>query len=267
MHLAATNITHQLGPRFKLSDITLGLKQGSNGTGSFTAVLGPNGAGKTTLIRILAGLIEPQQGSVHLNGEDLHEISATTRAQHIAYVSQSWRPSFAFTVEQIVLLGRSPYRHRFGGIETTEDYEAAELAISQVGLDGLKNQPVTEISGGELQRVMIAMGLAQGASFLLLDEPTTHLDVAYQQGIMKLLSNLTKETGVEILASMHDLNLASIYSDRVLLLRDGTLTADGPPAEVLQSRLLQDTFGANLAVTDNFYGDRPLVRFCEAPDD
>ncbi len=259
MALSLTNITHELGPRFSLGELSLTLD-----SGRLTTLLGPNGAGKTTLIRMMAGLLRPNAGSIVLDETSLSTIAPIDRARRIAYVSQSWRPRFAFSVEQVVLLGRAPHQKRLGGLESADDLRAADEAIEQVGLDDLRSEPVTELSGGELQRVMIAMALAQGADILLLDEPTTHLDVGYQQEIMRLLRRLASASRKTILASLHDLNLASLYADRILLMRDGTIAADGEPADVLTPENLARTFGADLAVTDRFYGSRPLVRFPEA---
>ncbi len=229
-----------------------------------TALVGPNGAGKTTVIRIMAGLLAPDSGVVTLDGVPLADIPPRRRARRIAYVSQSWRPAFSFTVEQTVLFGRAPWHGIYGGYEEEEDLRAAEAGIELMELDGLRNAPVTELSGGELQRVMIAMALAQEADYLLLDEPTTHLDVAHQQSVLRNLVRLVPERKIAVLASLHDLNLASIYSDRIVAMRDGTIVADGDPSEVLTPETLRRTFRTELHVDPGLYRRGPGVRF---PDD
>lgn len=256
MSLAAVNITHRLGPRFRIVDLSLDVE-----AGAMTALLGPNGSGKTTLIRLLAGLLRPDNGRIELDGRDLATIEPIDRARRIAYVSQSWRPAFSFTVEQTVLLGRAPHRRRAGGLEGPDDLASAEHAMRRIGLLDLRSVPVTELSGGERRRVMIASALAQEASILLLDEPTTHLDVAYQQEIMRLMHELVAEEGITILASLHDLNLASIYADRVVVMRDGAIIGEGSPSETLTPDRLRDGFSIDLDVEPAFYGTRPIVRF------
>jgi len=212
----------------------------------------------------MAGLLVADSGVVALDGESLADIPPRKRARRIAYVSQSWRPAFSFTVEQTVLFGRAPWHGIYGGYEEEEDLRAAEAGIELMELDALRNAPVTELSGGELQRVMIAMALAQGADHLLLDEPTTHLDVAHQQSVLRRLAQLAPERGISILASLHDLNLASIYSDRIVAMRDGTIVADGEPAQVLTPEILRTTFQTELHVESGLYRRGPGVRF---PDD
>ena len=215
------------------------------------------------MIRVLAGLIDPDQGCVELDRRDLSSWSGTERARRIGYVPQIWRPAFSFSVEQTVLMGRSPWRGTYGGFESDADLRAAREAIELMELEPLADAPVTELSGGELQRVMVAMALAQEAEYLLLDEPTTHLDVSYQQGLLRTLRSLLASRSVTILCSLHDLNLASIYSDRIIAMRDGAIVADGTPPEVLNREILRATFGTELAVTPNGYHRGPAISFID----
>ncbi len=228
-----------------------------------TSLIGPNGAGKTTLIRLLAGLIDPDEGAVHLDERNLSTLPGTERARRIGYVPQIWRPAFSFSVEQTILLGRSPWRGTYGGFESEEDLRAADEAIDLMELESLRNVPVTELSGGELQRVMVAMALAQQADYLLLDEPTTHLDVSYQQGLLQTLRRLLTVRPVTILCSLHDLNLASIYSDRIIAMREGRIIADGIPTDVLTRETLQKTFGTELSVVPDGYRRGPAISFLD----
>lgn len=256
--LTTTNITYRPGPRFALRKVSLALE----GSG-ITSLIGPNGAGKTTLIRVLAGLIDPDEGSVQLDARDLATFAGAERARRIGYVPQIWRPAFSFTVEQTILLGRSPWRGTYGGFESEEDLRAAGEAIELMELKKLRDVPVTELSGGELQRVMVAMALAQQADYLLLDEPTTHLDVTYQQGLLSTLRTLLTVRPVTILCSLHDLNLASIYSDRIIAMRDGAIIADGSPADVLTRETLRKTFGTELSVLPGGYRRGPAISFID----
>lgn len=256
--LELTNITYRPGPRFALRDLSLRLE----GAG-ITALIGPNGAGKTTLIRLASGLLAPDSGEVTLEGKRLGSFSGTERARRIAYVSQNWRPAFSFTVEQTILLGRSPWRGLYGGFEGEDDLRACEEAIELLDLSQLRNAPVTQLSGGELQRVMIGMALAQEANILMLDEPTTHLDISYQQRLLQTLRNLLKVRPLTILASIHDLNLASIYSDQVIAMKDGTIISSGTPEEVLTAERLSETFGADLLVEPGHFRRGPGIQFVD----
>ena len=179
MSIQTTNITYRHGLRFALEEISLRIEEGQ-----LTTLIGPNGSGKTTLIRMLSGLLRPQSGEIMLLGRPLHEWTPYDRARHITYVSQTWRPSFPFTVEQTVLMGRTPWRGTYGGFENDEDVQAADEAIELLALDPFRYEPITHLSGGELQRVMIATALAQETEIILLDEPTTHLDISWQQNIL-----------------------------------------------------------------------------------
>lgn len=256
MALDARDISFRHGPRFALEGVSLSLAEGR-----FTGLIGPNGSGKTTLIKILCGLIQPDSGAVLLDGRPLSEYPSYDRARRIAYVSQTWRPTFEFTVEQSVLLGRIPWQKRYGGFEEEADIEAADRALNLVGLERLRYEPVTNLSGGELQRVMIAAALAQEAGILILDEPTTHLDVAHQQRVLETVRLVMKERGLTVLASIHDLNLASMYSDEIAVLHSGRLTAQGSPATVLNEEMFAEVFGLDLEVSPERYGAAPAVQY------
>ena len=254
--MQATNITFRHGPRFGLEGVSFSLSPGK-----LTGLVGPNGSGKTTLIRILGGLLEPQEGEITLSGRPLDSWSAFDRARHLAYVSQTWRPAFPFTVEQTVLMGRTPWKSGYGGFENDEDIRAAEEALDLLSLNPLRNEPITHLSGGELQRVMVAMALAQQAEIILLDEPTTHLDISWQQRILEVLRHVMTLRSLTLLASIHDLNLASIYSDHIIMLSRGELVAEGTPSEVLTSEQLRKVFQLDLEVDPERYGSSPGIAY------
>ncbi len=209
-------------------------------------LLGPNGSGKTTLLRLLSGVLLPQQGQVLLKGRDLRQWRRRGVARHIAVVPQDLHMPFAFTVEHMVSLGRTPFVSFFGS-QTKRDQEIVYNAMSTCDITPLAGRGFNELSGGERQRVMVAMALAQQPELLLLDEPTAHLDIKYQIEILELVQRLNREQGVTVIAAMHDLNLAARYFARLLLFQRG-IVADGRPAEVLEPGLLGRVYGVNVQV-------------------
>lgn len=256
MALRAKDISYRHSSRFALQGISLDIP-----TGGFTGLIGPNGSGKTTLIKVLCGMLTPDQGSVEVNGTPLHTYSASERAHHIAYVSQTWRPAFEFTVEQTVLIGRIPWQRNYGGFESEDDVRAADDAIALMGLEQFRHEPVTRLSGGELQRVMIATALAQQTNILILDEPTTHLDVSHQQQVLEILHQVMQQRDLTVLASIHDLNLASMYSSFVVMMRTGQIVAQGKPEEVFTEERLKNVFGLELSIHPHQYGSAPAIQY------
>ena len=208
--------------------------------GEMVGLLGPNGAGKTTLLRLAIGALHPQRGRVLLGGRDLRHLSRKEVARRVAVVPQEFSTPFAFTVRELVGLGRTPYLSFFG-TERPADHQAVQQAMGATGTASLAGRIFNELSGGEKQRVALAMALAQQPELLVLDEPTTHLDLKYQIGVLELAQRLNRERGLTVLATMHDLNLASRYFPRLVLFQRG-IVADGPPVEVLQSRLLSRVY-------------------------
>ena len=214
--------------------------------GEMVGLLGPNGAGKTTLLRLLSGVLFPQQGQVLLEDRDLRQWGRRGAAQHIAVVPQELHVPFAFTVEHMVSLGRTPFISLFGS-QTKHDQAIIQQAMSAAEIIPLAGRVFNELSGGERQRVMVAMALAQEPQLLLLDEPTSHLDIKYQVDILELIQRLNREFGVTVVASMHDLNLAARYFPRLVLFQHGVV-ADASPTEVLEPRLLRRVYGVNVRV-------------------
>jgi iron complex transport system ATP-binding protein len=208
-------------------------------SGSFTAVLGPNGAGKSTLVRALTRVIALSGGRIRYGERELGEISQAELARTVAVVPQDvWVP-FSYTVLEMVLMGRAPHLGMLGW-EGEEDVAKARAALERLELLHLGDRPLPNLSGGERQRVLLARALAQEAPILILDEPTAHLDIAHQQRTLELMAELHRE-GRTVIAVLHDLNLASLYCPRLVLLHEGRLAADGPPAEVLTESRLAST--------------------------
>src|SRR5437764_2282661 len=214
--------------------------------GEMLGLLGPNGSGKTTLLRLISGVLRPRQGKIFLEGRDLHQWGRRGAARRIAVVPQELHMPFAFTVEHMVGLGRTPFVN-FLGSQTKHDQSIVQEAMQAAGIDTLAPRFFNELSGGERQRVIIAMALAQEPRLLLLDEPTSHLDIKYQVETLELIQHLNRERGMTIIAAMHDLNLAARYFPRLLLFQRG-IVADAGPAEVLQPKLLSRVYGINVQV-------------------
>jgi len=226
--------------------------------GVFTCVLGPNGAGKTTLLRAMLGTLAPRAGQVLLEGRPLREVPPRERARRVAYVPQVPTSAFAFTVRELVAMGRHAHQGALG-LASFADREAVERALARTGARDLADRTLDELSGGEAQCAMIARALAQAPSVLLLDEPTSHLDLRNQLLVYDLIRDLAHEEGVAVLCIGHDVNLAARHADRLLLLRDGRVLSAGPPAEVLRSEVLSACYGVDVDLVDPGDGP-PLVR-------
>ncbi|MCB9385638.1 MAG: heme ABC transporter ATP-binding protein [Bryobacterales bacterium] len=222
-----------------------------------TAIVGPNGAGKSTLMGVLAGLLESYRGACRFDGRDLREWSKRALARRVAFVPQSLRLEFPFTAEQVVFMGRTPFCN--GLFESPQDRIAVERAMAQTDAQAFADRPFRELSGGERQRVALASALAQEPEALLLDEPTTFLDLKHQIHLYRLMRELARE-GRMVVAITHDLNLAAAYADRVIAMADGQVAADGPAAEVVTEALVQRVFDATVTLRQG-EGGRPWVSY------
>jgi len=215
-------------------------------TGEMVGLLGPNGSGKTTLLRLVSGVLRPQQGTVVLEGRNLQDWGRRGVARNIAVVPQELHVPFAFTVEQLVSLGRTPYINLLGS-KSSQDENIIQDAMHAADIIPLAGRIFNELSGGERQRVMVSMAVAQQPKLLLLDEPTAHLDIKYQIEMLELVQQLNRERGVTVIAALHDLNLAARYFPRLVLFQRG-IVADAGPAEVLEPHLLKRVYGIDVQV-------------------
>lgn len=240
--LAVEDIRFGYGTQPVLYDVSLRIN-----AGEMIGLLGPNGSGKTTLLRLLSGVLQPQQGHILLEGRNLHLWKRRGIAQRVAVVPQELQLPYAFTVEHMVDLGRTPFIKSFFGSRTKQDDAIVQDAMAAAGVSSLAKRIFNELSGGERQRVIMAMALAQQPIVLLLDEPTSHLDIKYQVETLELVQKLNRERGVTVVAAIHDLNLAARYFPRLLLCQRG-IVADGGPAEVLEAGLLSRVYGVNVQV-------------------
>ncbi|MFC4114377.1 ABC transporter ATP-binding protein [Nonomuraea zeae] len=219
--------------------------------GHVTALVGPNGSGKSTLLRALARLHRPDSGTVTLgDGVNALDLAARDFAQRVTLLAQSRPTPGGVRVRDVVGYGRHPYRRRWRAADP-EGGAAVERAMELTGLTPMAERPVDELSGGELQRVWLATCLAQDTGVLLLDEPTTFLDLRYQVELLDLIRDLAQEHGVAIGVVLHDLNQAAEVADHVVLLHRGRVRADGPPAQVLTEELLSDTYGIRIEVSQD----------------
>jgi cobalamin transport system ATP-binding protein len=226
--------------------------------GERLAILGPNGAGKSTVLRLLAGTLTPDAGRVLLDGADIRSLRGAARAQRIAFVPQETRVAFDFTVLEIVLMGRSP---RLGllGIEGAHDLEIARQALAFTDTTALAERPISHLSSGERQRVLLARALAQEPDTILLDEPTAFLDLGHQVRIHRLLGGLHRDRGTTVVFVSHDLNLAARYADRIVLLAAGRILQDGPPLQVLNPEAIRAAYGVEIRLLTDPALEAPAV--------
>jgi iron complex transport system ATP-binding protein len=227
------------------------------GAGEFVSVIGPNGAGKSTFIRVLDGTVRPTAGSIRFNGRDIRDYSPRAVARGFSVVHQMTENVVPFTVYEFVRLGRFPHQGLFE-IETPRDREAVDWAAGVTGITGLLKRPLTDLSGGELQLVRIAHALAQNHDIILLDEPISHLDIRHSVMIMDILHGLNG-SGSTVVAVLHDINVASDYSSRIVGMREGGIFFDGPPGTVITYPFMEELFGARCIVVANPTTGRPFV--------
>ena len=244
------HVTAGYGRQTVLQDLSLSLEPGC-----LTSIIGVNGCGKSTTLKAILGMIPLQGGDIILDGESIRRMSRNNIARKIAYLSQG-RNTPDMTVEQIVLHGRFPhlsYPRRY----TAGDRAIAQAAMEQMGIADLARQPLSTLSGGMRQNTYIAMALAQGTDYVLLDEPTTYLDIAHQLELMKTLRCLA-EAGKGIVTVTHDIQMAFTFSDRIILLGGGTVLGNDVPDEICRQNILEETMGVSLCHTETGYAYRYL---------
>ncbi len=250
--LSIEDVSFGYGERSVLRGVSLRLRPGS-----FVGLVGPNGSGKTTLLRIAAGLLRPSGGRVTLGGHPVEKMNRSELARRLALLPQNAVLPPSFTAWEIVLMGRTPYLG-FLGREGPSDLAMAERAMGMARCRELADRRLEELSGGERQRVLMARALAQQPEVLLLDEPTAHMDLQHQISAVELVAELV-EGGLTALGVFHDLNLAARYCDRIALLSDGRLLAEGVPDEVLRPEMLSGAFRVELCLAPHPDGGAPAV--------
>jgi len=226
--------------------------------GEFLGLVGPNGAGKTTLLRTVNGVVTPDRGTVRLDGTPVADLGPRGVSRRVATVPQDTSVSFAFSVEDVVRMGRTPYRTRTDLTADEADREAVDRALERTAMADLRDRAITAVSGGERKRAFVARALAQDTPALVLDEPTASLDINHQVGVLELVGDLVA-SGKTAVAAIHDLDLAARYCDRLALLADGELQAVGDPETVLSDEHLQPAFETRTAVTPDAVTGTPSV--------
>ncbi|MEV5571300.1 ABC transporter ATP-binding protein [Spirillospora sp. NPDC052269] len=251
--LAARDLTVGYGDRTILSGLDLELPGGA-----FTVVIGPNACGKSTLLRTLARLLSPRSGSALIDGADVHGINTRELARRLGVLPQSPVTPEGLTVTDLVARGRQPHQRWFRQWSAS-DTEAVERALTLTDLTGLRDRPVDALSGGQRQRVWIALTLAQDTDALLLDEPTTYLDLAHQIEVLDLLRRLNRRGGHTVVAVLHDLNQACRYADHLVVMKDGAVVRQGAPADVMDAACLSEVFGLGGVVVPCPVTGAPMV--------
>lgn len=236
-----------------LNDISMDV-----GRGQFVGLLGPNGSGKTTLLRVISGILPPASGQVLLDGRDIAHLSRRQLARNIACLQQDAASDSSFTVREVAMMGRAPHLARLAW-ESADDIRIAEEAMQAADIGHLADRPINAISGGERQRALFAMCLAQHPRLLLLDEPVSHLDLGHQIQLLQRVRALSIDQGLTVIAVFHDLNLASEFCDRLLVLKDGKAQASGPPQEVITPKMIHDVYQASVLVETNRLSGKPHV--------
>jgi iron complex transport system ATP-binding protein len=251
--LTAHSLYHDYGAENVLKDVSF-----SVAAGSFFIIIGPNGSGKTTLMKVLDDIEHPKSGEVKVFGRPVDSFRKRELAREIAFVPQRMPVDFPFTVIEVVLMGRAPHLGLLG-IEGRDDIEAARKAMAFTGVENLAGRRINQLSSGEQQRVFIARAICQGTKIILLDEPTASLDPSHQVRVMDIMDELRRKRDVTVVMVSHDLNLAALYGDRLLLLKQGRIVAEGPPAHVLTFEILEKTYGCILLVDASPLGGVPRV--------
>jgi len=241
--LAVKDLSFKYKERPVLEDVDLEIRKGE-----VIGILGPNGCGKTTLLKLLNRNLHPQEGKVLLEGTDLEGMSKRRIARHIAVVPQSNEIRFAFTVRDIVSMGRMPFLDRFQG-ESAEDIRIVDEAMERTNIKEFADRAINTMSGGERQRVIIARALAQRPEVILLDEPTLHLDINHQFEVLDLVHELSRKEGLTVVIVSHDLPMVVKYCDRMVLIHDHRVHAVGPPEEVLTRENMRTVFNIEAVLT------------------
>ena len=235
---------------YEASDFNLGPIELSLSHGETVGVVGPNGSGKTTLLRLLSGFLRPTSGQVHLNGMDIRRVGTRKLAKAVAFVPHQTPSTFPYRAFEIVLMGRLPHLSVLRS-ERREDESIAEAAMVATDTSHLKERYFNELSGGERQRVMLAMALTQRPKVLLLDEPTSHLDISHVIRVFDALAAAVRRDNLSVIAVLHDLNLASEYCERLVLMEKGRVAAKGAPSEVLSAENVKRVFDTEVAIGEN----------------
>jgi len=251
--ICVKNLNHSYGNTPILKHLSFSVKKGD-----FFIIIGPNGSGKTTLMKVISGIEKSEKDRFEILGRPDRSYTRRDLARTIAFVPQTAPVDFPFTVTEVVLMGRSPYLGLLG-LEQEKDLEIANQAMAFTEVGHLADRKLDQLSGGERQRVFIAKAVCQQPRIMLLDEPTASLDIAHQIRVMDLMERLKNETGVTIVMVSHEVNLAAMYADHLLLLKHGEIISLGPPKDVLTYETLEEAYGCKVLVDESPIGKFPRV--------
>lgn len=251
--LEISNFSCGYGSAFRINNININIPKGS-----FAGIIGPNGSGKTTLFRGISSELKALSGSIIVNGKDIQKLQYKEKAQNIAVVSQSNEP-IDMEVEDYVLMGRIPYQKRLQFFESKTDITIARKYMELTKIDLFKNKLMNELSGGEQQLANIARALTQEPNLLLLDEPTSHLDISHQVQVLNLIQQLNKSLGLTVLMNIHDLNLAGEYCDYLIMLDSGRIHTQGSPEKVLSYKNIEKVYNTVVVTETNPISKKPVI--------
>lgn len=242
--LTAEKISYQRSSFFSLDDISMSFP-----AHKVSSIIGPNGSGKSTFLNVLTNLLSQDKGIVAIDGTDVSELNSKVLARKMTMLSQTNHSDLDLTVTELVSYGRLPHRKWYEKL-TGDDYHTIEWALSITNLNHLKHQPITQLSGGERQRAWIAMAIVQSPDILLLDEPTTYLDISHQLEIMELVHYLNENVDMTVIMVLHDINQAAKYSDLLVVMQDGNIVKSGTPKEVIDKALFRDVFSIHAKISE-----------------
>ncbi|WP_232696044.1 ABC transporter ATP-binding protein [Brevibacillus daliensis] len=251
MSVQVESVCFQIGQTSIIQDVSIRVA-----AKQFVGIVGPNGSGKSTLLKMIYRILQPDMGRVIFDNQDVFQLPVRTIFQKMAVVSQEAVQDFDFSVQEVVLMGRTPHKRMFQS-DTDEDHFIVEQALSRVDMGVYKDRSFTSLSGGEKQRVLIARALAQQAEIIVLDEPTNHLDIRHQLQLMDLVKTLK----VTVISALHDLNLASTYCDYLYVMNKGQIACAGTPVEVMKPEILREVFGVETEIITHPVTKKPHITF------
>ncbi len=250
--LTAKNVSVHIKDHQIISNVSLKIERGK-----VYSIIGPNGSGKTTMLRALSRNIKPTSGSVSLNGQNIFHMPSKQIAREMAVLTQTHSNMNDVSVRQLISYGRFAHRDWWKG-KDPQDKHIIDECIAKTGMKQFENRRISTLSGGERQRAWIAMALAQKPQILILDEPTTFLDISHQLEVLELVSRLNEEEGITILMVLHDINHAARYSDELIVICEGEKYASGEPWEILTSQVFMDVFRVEAVITSDLHNDKPI---------
>ncbi len=251
--ISAKNLKVGYNERVIIEDLSITVNKGE-----VVSIIGPNGCGKSTLLKTLSRMIKPISGNVYLEDKNIKEIKNKKISQKICLLSQHNNAPLDLTVEELVYFGRMPHK-KWYETKTTEDKEIVDWAIENTGLTKYKNTPIGALSGGERQRAYVAQALCQKPDVLLLDEPTTYLDISYQLELMELVRTINEKFNITIVMVLHELNQASKYSDRLIIMKNGTIVSDGCPNMTVNKEVIKDVYNIECDIDKDPISNKPRI--------